>query len=231
MLASDRSENLVEIAAGHAQHAQHARFGNDGATSAKGAPGSVNVPQVLQTHPEPTEHMRVQETTTGKAFNAHGALVADSLALPHPSNCFDFAVSIAVVHHFSTRERRIAAIAELLRCLRPHPEQSYPARRERREREGGRALVFVWALEQKSSRRGWDQGDDQDVMVPWVTKNPRNSSDMEASKHESLTFERYYHLYRKGELEADVSRAGGVVLESGYEKDNWWAMAVKEGTA
>lgn len=39
------------------------------------------------------------------------------------------------------------------------------------------------------------------------------------------TFLRYYHLYRKGELEADIEQAGGVVVESGYEKDNWWAIA------
>ncbi|KAK5275390.1 tRNA methyltransferase, has a role in tRNA modification, partial [Cryomyces antarcticus] len=39
------------------------------------------------------------------------------------------------------------------------------------------------------------------------------------------TFHRYYHLYRNGELEADIEAAGGVVLESGYEKDNWWAIA------
>jgi tRNA (uracil-5-)-methyltransferase TRM9 len=77
----------------------------------------------------------------------------------------------------------------------------------------------VWALEQKGSRRGWDEGDEQDVMVPWVLKSGKGST--EADK----TFQRYYHLYKKGELEEDVQRAGGVVLESGYEKDNWWAIA------
>jgi tRNA (uracil-5-)-methyltransferase TRM9 len=38
-------------------------------------------------------------------------------------------------------------------------------------------------------------------------------------------FQRYYHLYRKGELEEDVLAAGGVVITSGYERDNWWAVA------
>lgn len=37
--------------------------------------------------------------------------------------------------------------------------------------------------------------------------------------------QRYYHLYCKGELEDDMVTAGGVVVESGYEKDNWWAVA------
>jgi len=38
------------------------------------------------------------------------------------------------------------------------------------------------------------------------------------------TFHRYYHLYRRGELEDDIQTAGGIILDSGYEKDNWWAI-------
>jgi len=80
----------------------------------------------------------------------------------------------------------------------------------------------VWALEQKGSRRGWDEGDEQDVMVPWVLKSGKGS------KEADRTFQRYYHLYKKGELEEDIQQAGGVVLESGYEKDNWWAIAARK---
>lgn len=83
---------------------------------------------------------------------------------------------------------------------------------------GGKFLVYAWALEQKDSRRGWDKGDPQDIMVPWVRKT---KSDQEQSQ----TFNRYYHLYEEGELERDIEQAGGQVLESGYEKDNWWAIA------
>ena len=125
---------------------------------------------------------------------------------------------------------------------------------------GGKALIYVWALEQKSSRRGWDEGGEQDVMVPWVMtakkekapkkkkqQRKRNEDDttreagevekeggqqgeektevLEAKPESDKTFLRYYHLYRKGELEEDIGQAGGVVVESGYEKDNWWAIA------
>jgi tRNA (uracil-5-)-methyltransferase TRM9 len=47
----------------------------------------------------------------------------------------------------------------------------------------------------------------------------------EAKPEGDKTFLRYYHLYRKGELESDIEQAGGNVIESGYEKDNWWAIA------
>ncbi|RMJ25418.1 hypothetical protein PHISP_03696 [Aspergillus sp. HF37] len=142
----------------------------------------------------------------------HSTVVADVLNLPHPDSFFDFAVSIAVVHHLSTAARRVEALWEVLRTLRPGSNG----------RPGGRALVYVWALEQKNSRRGWDKGDDQDVMVPWVMKNSPNQSDQQR------VFHRYYHLYEEGELAREISCAGGRVLESGYEKDNWWAIAARE---
>ncbi|KAL2863586.1 tRNA (carboxymethyluridine(34)-5-O)-methyltransferase [Aspergillus lucknowensis] len=145
----------------------------------------------------------------------HSTIVADILNLPHPHSFFDFAISIAVVHHLSTPYRRIEAIQEILRTLRPASG----------ENPGGKALIYVWALEQKSSRRGWDKGDAQDVMVPWVLKAPKSSASAEPQPQ---VFHRYYHLYESGELERDIEKAGGRVLESGYEKDNWWAIAGRE---
>ena len=141
----------------------------------------------------------------------HSSIVADNLYLPHPPSSFDFAISIAVIHHLSTPERRVEAVKIVLEMLRPQAE----------EMDSGKALFYVWALEQKHSRRGWDQGDEQDVMVPWVMKHDANGSITEDPK----TFNRYYHLYRQGELEGDIGQAGGIVVESGYEKDNWWAIA------
>lgn len=134
----------------------------------------------------------------------HSTIVADILDLPHQDARFDFAISIAVVHHLSTPARRVQAVAEILRTVKPASQTH----------EGGKVLVYAWALEQKNSRRGWDKGDEQDRMVPWVRKGDQPQ-----------TFHRYYHLYEEGELERDIGEAGGRVLESGYEKDNWWAIA------
>ncbi|KLU89704.1 tRNA (uracil-5-)-methyltransferase TRM9 [Magnaporthiopsis poae ATCC 64411] len=55
---------------------------------------------------------------------------------------------------------------------------------------------------------------------------PEEQADADAGAPDR-TFHRYYHLYRKGELEEDVAAAGGVVLDSGYERDNWWAIAAR----
>ncbi|KAF1990908.1 uracil-5--methyltransferase TRM9 [Aulographum hederae CBS 113979] len=183
-------------------------------------------------------------TKIASTHQPHSALVADTIALPHKPASFDFAISIAVVHHLSTPERRREAIHSILALLR----------RAENGKEAGKALIYVWALEQKDSRRGWDSGNDQDVLVPWVMKEKRpkqpkknRSKDSTADedptkkdenvdlennsavgpKHQSgeKTFHRYYHLYRSGELEQDITHADGLVLDSGYEKDNWWAIA------
>jgi len=147
----------------------------------------------------------------------HSAVVADNLALPHGGSKsggrFDFAISIAVVHHLSTPERRQEAIRSILECLK----------------DEGKALIYVWALEQKNSRRGWDKGHEQDVMVPWVTKTGKQDlGNGEKSEPKERTFQRYYHLYRSGELEENIKAAGGEVTQSGYEKDNWWAITIRK---
>jgi tRNA (uracil-5-)-methyltransferase TRM9 len=149
-----------------------------------------------------------------KRHQPHSSIIADILHLPHPDSTFDFAISIAVIHHLSTAERRVQAIEALLRAIKPSLDGS----------TGGKVLIFVWALEQRTSRRGWDKGHAQDVMVPWVMKGTR-------SDEENRTYNRYYHLYQAGELERDVAAAGGSVIESGYEKDNWWAIAVRRESA
>ncbi|KAI1188454.1 uracil-5--methyltransferase TRM9 [Nemania serpens] len=170
----------------------------------------------------------------GRGFDV---AVADGLALPFRRGCADFALCIAVIHHMSTRARRVDALRRLLECVR---------------RDGGQVLVYVWALEQSSSRRGWDANSEQDQLVPWVMKANQNQSKSKKEKEKEkekgkekgkesagnegegegegedengdTTYERFYHLYREGELEEDMRAAGGRVIESGYERDNWWVI-------
>jgi tRNA (uracil-5-)-methyltransferase TRM9 len=191
----------------------------------------------------PTQHRSTNLISIAKQHQPHSAIVANNLSLPHPASSFDFAISIAVVHHLSTPARRIEAVKAILDLLRPSPA---PAPVEGSSPPPARALIYVWALEQKDSRRGWDEGHEQDVMVPWVMKGKKEKGqkvkgrgDGEAAGEvgevevepvkpaEDKTFLRYYHLYKKGELENNIEEAGGEVVESGYEKDNWWAIAVR----
>ncbi|KAM9331147.1 putative tRNA methyltransferase 9B [Gastrophryne carolinensis] len=78
--------------------------------------------------------------------NDHEVMVCDNLNLPFRGQCFDTVISIGVIHHFSTKQRRIRAIKEMARILQP----------------GGQIMLYVWAMEQKSRRF-----EKQDVLVPW----------------------------------------------------------------
>ncbi|GCC29408.1 tRNA (carboxymethyluridine(34)-5-O)-methyltransferase ALKBH8 [Chiloscyllium punctatum] len=59
--------------------------------------------------------------------------ICDGLLMPMRSGVCDACISIAVVHHFSTEARRLTAIKEIVRLLRP----------------GGKGLIYVWAMEQE----------------------------------------------------------------------------------
>ncbi|XP_058489186.1 alkylated DNA repair protein alkB homolog 8 isoform X1 [Solea solea] len=65
------------------------------------------------------------------------AFVSDALGVPLRTASCDACISIAVIHHFSTQERRLAAVRELVRLLKP----------------GGQALIYVWAFEQEYKKQ------------------------------------------------------------------------------
>ena len=70
----------------------------------------------------------------------------DNLSLPFKDETLDAALSVAVIHHIATAERRVRAIKELARVLRV----------------GGKVMISVWAMEQKYRKFG-----SQDVLIPW----------------------------------------------------------------
>ncbi|KAJ9504391.1 tRNA methyltransferase, has a role in tRNA modification [Exophiala xenobiotica] len=114
---------------------------------------------------------------------------------------------------FIVASDRIEALRAILQTLEPASESV----------DGGQALIFVWALEQKNSRRGWDTGHDQDVLVPWVLKPEHNTKPESAT-----TYHRYYHLYHEGELEEDAKTAGARIVRSGFDRDNWWIIIARQ---
>ncbi|KAF9264766.1 hypothetical protein L218DRAFT_862277 [Marasmius fiardii PR-910] len=133
---------------------------------------------------------------------------------------FDYAISIATIHHLATPARRRKAVQRLLQAV---------------SHSHGRILIYVWATEQDDlSKREVPKPDGSagsDVFVPWV---------MSKNKHDenSPTFNRYYHMFADGELltlvteaaqkmglqvgppEIVSAREGIQVLQSGWERSN-----------
>ncbi|GBG30794.1 Alkylated DNA repair protein alkB-like 8 [Hondaea fermentalgiana] len=133
----------------------------------------------------------------------HEVSVADATRLPYRDNVFDAALSIAVLHHISTDARRVQLIAETMRTLRV----------------GGRALFYAWAQEQDEGVSG-HRFSEADVFVPWHLRG------------QDCVFDRYCHVYQRGELEALFQQIPGVCIErSYYDCGNWCVIARKEGTS
>lgn len=126
--------------------------------------------------------------------NRKGAesLVANNLYLPFTDNSIDYILSIAVIHHLSTRERRMKSIYELIRILSP----------------GGKLLIQVWAMKQPdNSRRKFTK---QDNLVKF------QSSD---KKIKEL---RFYHVFEENELEEMINNIPGIkIVQSYWEIGNW----------
>ncbi|EEQ82091.1 hypothetical protein NCER_101265 [Vairimorpha ceranae BRL01] len=76
----------------------------------------------------------------------------DCLCLPFNSNTFDIILSIAVIHHFSTPERRTQALQEMHRVLKPT----------------GRILLYVWNEETKFQSK-FKQIKNKDYLVRFKT--------------------------------------------------------------
>ncbi|KAH8107100.1 S-adenosyl-L-methionine-dependent methyltransferase [Cristinia sonorae] len=160
----------------------------------------------------------------------------DVLGRPWRDGAFDYAISIATIHHLSTAERRKAAVQRIIQSISP---------------SHGRALIYVWAIEQDDLSKRSIPSDQtaaltdstgQDVFVPWVltspapkvgpkvkprrrkqnqqleTPTPETSQEDVARESQQRVFNRYYHMFAKGELTALVHDAArGLALEVGPE--------------
>ena len=149
--------------------------------------------------------------------NKTQTLVCDTTAIPFRTNSLDYAISIAVIHHLSTKDRRKKAIAELLRIIRP----------------GGKCLIYVWAFEQEKKFGG------KDVFVPW-NNQPKYEHETKSSiekdydeKKNTIVYKRYYHLFEEGELDQllkDVAKEfcyNIKIIDSFYDHENWCINVMK----
>ena len=109
----------------------------------------------------------------------------------------------------------------------------------------GKILIYVWAYEQERKFTT------QDVFVPWHLHNTYDQT--EKSEKETLTkevdieqntgfietaikdeskkstiYHRYYHVFKKGELEELIEQIDGLEIErSFYDHANWCVILLK----
>lgn len=99
-----------------------------------------------------------QANETLPASIRNEVLIGDGLTTCLRSRTFDYTISIATIHHFSTRSRRCEAVRELIRLTQPQRQENDADDSSGR----GRFLLYVWALEQRGQeRRKFDELDAQ----------------------------------------------------------------------
>ncbi|KAK0228419.1 S-adenosyl-L-methionine-dependent methyltransferase [Armillaria fumosa] len=151
----------------------------------------------------------------------------DVLGYGWRTGAFDYAFSIATIHHLATPERRQLAVQRLLEAV---------------SSSHGRILIYVWAIEQdelskrtvptnsQSSQNG------QDVLVPWVL----NQLSKELLQPRRV-LQRYYHMFAQNELPGLVIKcaeqmglcvgprvkfstgcSGVEIVQDGWERSNYY---------
>lgn len=167
-----------------------------------------------------------------KKFNV---FQCDCLTIPIRDSSVDACISIAVIHHLATKERRITAIDEMVRVLVM----------------GGTALIYVWAKDQQKNNKkstyllqhqkkevdkeqietatftidsneihlpvhkNRTQFSHTNVLVPWKLKQK------EIPQEQQKVFLRYYHVFEDGELEELCMKNSHVeIVKSYYDQGN-----------
>jgi tRNA (uracil-5-)-methyltransferase TRM9 len=129
--------------------------------------------------------------------------ISDVAHTPFTTNYFGSIISIAVIHHLATKERRLDMLKEIIRILEI----------------GGKCLITAWATEQtykKSLSKATKISETNDWLIPWEDKKTKKIS------------QRFYHLFEKNELEDLVCNFSNVkIIKSVYDKDNWNVIFVK----
>ena len=174
---------------------------------------------------------------------SHQVFSADCREVPLRDGIADACISIAVIHHLATEQRRLQAIETMSKLLT----------------NGGRALIYVWAKEQQRGQEkstyllqqlppkdgsrikndAIETGSSllpihenrtnfkhSDVLVPWKL-NPKTASLKDTSSHET-TYHRFYHVFTEGELESLCTRVPNMrVIKSYYDQGNWCVVIQK----
>lgn len=79
-----------------------------------------------------------------------GLVKANVLSLPFKSNTFEFVLSIAVIHHLSTYERRLEALMEIKRVLK----------------DNGICLLYLWHKD-ASAKSKFSKLQNSEFLVSW----------------------------------------------------------------
>ncbi|AFN83706.1 putative methyltransferase [Encephalitozoon romaleae SJ-2008] len=133
-----------------------------------------------------------------KAIRNHGLVRGDVLKLPFADSSFDLVLSVGVIHHLSTYERRLKAMEEMKRVLK----------------DGGKGLVYVWGNSVKDKKK-FSKIIGRPGEEYFATWNLRDDT------------KRYYYLYDIEGLLELCRDSGFKVLNYGPEEESLFTVLEK----
>lgn len=138
-----------------------------------------------------------------KKYPSVKTFISDVTNTKFETGKFDSLISIAVIHHLATKERRVEMLGEIIRILKV----------------GAQCLITAWATEQNNTKtlsKATKISDTNDWLISWEDKKNKKIS------------QRFYHLFEKGEFEDLLSDFSNIkIIESIYDKDNWNVIFTK----
>lgn len=123
-----------------------------------------------------------------------GLIQGDVCTLPFKDNVFDVILSVAVVHHLSSHERRVGCLLEMKRVLK----------------NKGKCLLYVWHSEaSKKAKFSAIDGSQSEYLVSW-----RGEDDLL----------RYYFLFDEESLGSLANEAGFKISKINREQESIYAV-------
>lgn len=117
--------------------------------------------------------------------------------LPFKDSVFDIVLSVAVIHHLCTHERRLHCLLETNRVLK----------------SGGECLIYAWHKDaSKKNKFHKMDGEEQEYLVSWKGEEDKM---------------RYYCLFDEKMLEDLIKEAGFEIKEIGREQESIYAIITK----
>ena len=119
-------------------------------------------------------------------------VLGDICNLPFKNKTFDYAISIAALHHLSTNDRRNKCLDEMIRVMKKDAE----------------GLISVWSKEYQT-KHNFDLGDNY---VPWKSRNEKIET--EYRYYYVMDYSMFFKFINQFEKRIDV-------LNLKNEKGNW----------
>lgn len=144
--------------------------------------------------------------TNGKCDTVQADIARD-IGKGFREGMFDAAIAIAVIHHIPDLSGRVASLKEIHRLLRHE----------------GRALIYVWALEQKKGTIGAREFESQDIYVPWNLQSKYLKPEDGVPEGQIVPLQRYYHVFREDEFRDLLNLVPEFEVKNIYYDNNNWA--------